>query len=58
MLVQRRSQPTGVPRRANYVTDYETTFDTEPGTWGTFTYDSMKLLFDAVERAGGGTPTR
>ena len=45
--------PQEFPAARNYVTDYETTFDTEPGTWGTFTYDSMKLLFDAVERAGG-----
>jgi branched-chain amino acid transport system substrate-binding protein len=36
-----------------YVTDYRSEFGTEPGTWGTFTYDSMKLLFDAVQRAGG-----
>ena len=37
----------------DYVSAYQAAFDTEPGTWGTFTYDSMKLLFDAVERAGG-----
>jgi ABC-type branched-subunit amino acid transport system substrate-binding protein len=44
--------PQEFPAAQNYVTDYQATFDTRPGTWGTFTYDSMKLLFDAVERAG------
>jgi branched-chain amino acid transport system substrate-binding protein len=35
-----------------YVRDYVKNFDAQPGTWGTFTYDSVKLLFDAVEQAG------
>jgi branched-chain amino acid transport system substrate-binding protein len=35
-----------------YVTDYRARFGAEPGTWGSFTYDSAKLLFDAVRRAG------
>jgi branched-chain amino acid transport system substrate-binding protein len=35
-----------------YVTRYRSTFGTDPGVWGSFTYDSMKLLFDAARRAG------
>jgi branched-chain amino acid transport system substrate-binding protein len=45
--------PEQFPDAEDYVAGYRDTFDVEPGTWGTFTYDSMKLLFDAVERAGG-----
>jgi branched-chain amino acid transport system substrate-binding protein len=37
---------------ASYVSAYRTQFGTDPGTWGTFTYDSVNLLLDAVERAG------
>ena len=36
-----------------YVTDYQNAFHTAPGTWGTFTYDSVKLLAQAVRDAGG-----
>jgi branched-chain amino acid transport system substrate-binding protein len=43
---------TGFPQAAQYVTDYQAAFGTDPGTWGTFTYDSMNLLIDAVHRAG------
>jgi branched-chain amino acid transport system substrate-binding protein len=35
-----------------YVASYRADFGTDPGTWGTFTYDSVKLLADAVKRAG------
>jgi len=35
-----------------YVADYRRTFDAAPGTWGTFTYDSVELLFSAVRTAG------
>jgi len=45
--------PDQFPGAQAYATDYRATFDAEPGIWGTFTYDSMKLLFDAVQRAGG-----
>ena len=31
---------------------YEERFDRTPGVWGTFTYDSMKVLADAMETAG------
>jgi branched-chain amino acid transport system substrate-binding protein len=36
-----------------YVRDYRAQFGADPGTWGSFTYDSVKLLFEAVRRAGG-----
>jgi len=40
------------PRAAKYVTAYQARFHAAPGTWGTFTYDSVMLLADAVRRAG------
>jgi branched-chain amino acid transport system substrate-binding protein len=39
-----------------YVSGYRARFDTDPGTWGSFTYDSVRLLFDAVQRAGSWDP--
>jgi branched-chain amino acid transport system substrate-binding protein len=36
-----------------YVREYRKKFDAAPGTWGTFTYDSVQLLFSAVRAAGG-----
>lgn len=36
----------------DYVTDYRQKFGVAPGTWGTFTYDSVDLLFSAVRAAG------
>jgi branched-chain amino acid transport system substrate-binding protein len=45
--------PEQFPAAAQYVTDYKAKFHTDPGTWGTFTYDSVNLLFDAVRQAGG-----
>jgi ABC-type branched-subunit amino acid transport system substrate-binding protein len=45
--------PQQFPGAKGYVSDYQATFGKQPGTWGSFTYDSMKLLFDAVQRAGG-----
>jgi branched-chain amino acid transport system substrate-binding protein len=44
--------PENFPGAAQYVKDYEAKVGSEPGTWGTFTYDSVKLLADAVTRAG------
>jgi branched-chain amino acid transport system substrate-binding protein len=35
-----------------YVNHYRAQFGADPGTWGSFTYDSVKLLFEAVRRAG------
>jgi branched-chain amino acid transport system substrate-binding protein len=52
----------GVPSAENfpgargYVADYRKEFGKAPGTWGTFAYDSVKLLVDAVRRAGGWDP--
>lgn len=40
------------PRAGDYLRRYQEAFGTAPGAWGTFAYDSAKLLFDAVERAG------
>jgi branched-chain amino acid transport system substrate-binding protein len=40
------------PRAARYVTDYRRRFGQDPGTWGTFAFDSVNLLFEAVKRAG------
>ncbi len=39
-------------RAGRYVTQYEATFHAQPGTWGTFTYDSVEILASAVKRAG------
>jgi branched-chain amino acid transport system substrate-binding protein len=38
---------------AEYVTNYQSTFHANPGTWGTFTYDSLEILAQAVKDAGG-----
>ena len=45
--------PDQFPGAADYVTAYEAKFGEAPGTWGTFTYDSVNLLFDAVEQSEG-----
>jgi branched-chain amino acid transport system substrate-binding protein len=36
-----------------YVSQYQSAFHTDPGTWGTFTYDSVELLAKSVIAAGG-----
>ncbi|HET7052311.1 MAG TPA: branched-chain amino acid ABC transporter substrate-binding protein [Solirubrobacterales bacterium] len=38
---------------ATEVGEYEDEFDSEPGTWSPYTYDSVDLLADGVEKAGG-----
>jgi branched-chain amino acid transport system substrate-binding protein len=38
---------------ADYVTNYESAYHTSPGTWGTFTFDSLEILAQAVRDAGG-----
>ncbi len=54
----RASVFSGVPEAAQlpfadaYVQAYEGRFDRIPGVWGTFTYDSVKVLADAMEVAG------
>jgi branched-chain amino acid transport system substrate-binding protein len=37
---------------SQYITNYESMFHTTPGTWGTFTYDSVELLANAVKQVG------
>jgi branched-chain amino acid transport system substrate-binding protein len=37
---------------SQYVTDYQSMFHTSPGTWGTFTYDSVEILAAALKQAG------
>jgi branched-chain amino acid transport system substrate-binding protein len=44
--------PENFPAATQYVKDYHAKVGNDPGTWGTFTYDSVKLLADAVTRAG------
>jgi branched-chain amino acid transport system substrate-binding protein len=44
--------PTAMPTARSYVAAYRKAFDIEPGTWGTFTYDSARILFRAMERGG------
>lgn len=39
-------------RAAAFVRDYRRAFDKEPGVWGIFTYDSAKVLFAAMNKAG------
>ncbi len=36
-----------------YVSDYEDEFGEAPGTWSPYTYDSVNVLAQAVEKAGG-----
>jgi branched-chain amino acid transport system substrate-binding protein len=37
---------------SQYVTSYQSMFHTAPGTWGTFTYDSVVILAAALHMAG------
>ena len=46
------------PGARSYVRDYTARFGVAPGTWGTFTYDSVNLLLDAARRAGGWDSTK
>jgi branched-chain amino acid transport system substrate-binding protein len=36
-----------------FVSEYEDQFDEAPGTWSPYTYDSLNVLAQSVERAGG-----
>lgn len=38
---------------AEFIATYQELFDAAPGAWSPYTYDSVLLLADAVERAGG-----
>jgi branched-chain amino acid transport system substrate-binding protein len=48
----------GVPSAAQftgasqYVSDYQAMFHTDPGTWGTFTYDSVEIMANAIKESG------
>ena len=48
-------EPTQFPTAKNYVKQYTATFNKNPGTWGTFTYDSANILFAAWKKAGTTT---
>ncbi len=41
-----------MPSARGYVQQYRRAFDKRPGVWGSFTYDSARTLFAAIERAG------
>lgn len=40
------------PGAETYVKQYKAAFGKQPDVWGSFTYDSALVLFDAMERAG------
>lgn len=40
------------PEASTYVAEYKSSFHEDPGTWGTFTYDSLGALARAVRTAG------
>jgi branched-chain amino acid transport system substrate-binding protein len=42
---------TAMPSARTYVRQYRAAFHVEPGVWGSFTYDSAKILFAAINRA-------
>ena len=35
-----------------YVSEYQAAYHTDPGTWGTFTYDSVEILAHAITQSG------
>jgi len=41
-----------MPSARAYVQQYRRAFNRRPGVWGSFYYDSAKVLFAAIERAG------
>jgi ABC-type branched-subunit amino acid transport system substrate-binding protein len=42
---------TEMPSARTYVGRYRAQFGKKPGVWGSFTYDSARILFAAVDRA-------
>jgi branched-chain amino acid transport system substrate-binding protein len=42
---------TEMPSARTYVRQYRRMFNQQPGVWGTFTYDSARILFAAIDRA-------
>lgn len=57
--VAQRCLNSGVPSAqqfagsGQYVTAYQAAYHATPGTWGTFTYDSVNVLAQAVKASGG-----
>jgi branched-chain amino acid transport system substrate-binding protein len=47
---------TQMPSARTYVRQYRRMFHTQPGVWGTFTYDSARILFAAINRAKSYAP--
>jgi branched-chain amino acid transport system substrate-binding protein len=41
-----------LPSAKSFVRRYRKAFDKEPGVWGVFTYDSARILFAAMRKAG------
>lgn len=41
-----------MPKAKRYVAAYRKAFDSTPGVWGTFIYDSTNILFAAMEKSG------
>jgi ABC-type branched-subunit amino acid transport system substrate-binding protein len=37
---------------STYVSAYQSGFHATPGTWGTYTYDSVQILADALKQSG------
>lgn len=44
--------PEQFPAASHYISEYRAAYHAAPGTWGTFTYDSVTLLADAAKVAG------
>ena len=44
---------TEMPSARAYVRQYRAAFGRAPGVWGSFTYDSARILFAAIDRAKG-----
>jgi branched-chain amino acid transport system substrate-binding protein len=42
---------TEMPSAKTYVTQYRARFKLAPGVWGSFTYDSARILFAAIDKA-------
>jgi branched-chain amino acid transport system substrate-binding protein len=42
-----------LPSAKRFVRQYRKVFKRKPGVWGVFTYDSARILFAAIEKAGG-----
>jgi ABC-type branched-subunit amino acid transport system substrate-binding protein len=40
-----------MPSAGAYVSQYRARFKVAPGVWGSFTYDSARILFAAIDRA-------